>query len=182
MPRSIDFTFLVIQLASAVVGTCRQSCEQTIKDLKCQYLNLYLMHWPDAWEPDSGMPGKPDKTVTIQQTWSASCKPAQLVCNNQQLQLLVLNTCTAFMQLQSMAFLLVLKPRHCAITHFSICLSKKPCTAFVQSQSWHFGGPEKPEAVQTQTLLHLACSVCLSTQLWHPASTVAEICLFRHEY
>lgn len=47
----------------------RQSCEKTIKDLNCQYLDLYLMHWPDAWEPDSGMPGKPDKTVTIQQTW-----------------------------------------------------------------------------------------------------------------
>jgi hypothetical protein len=27
------------------------------------------MHWPEAWEPDSGMPGKPDDTVTIHQTW-----------------------------------------------------------------------------------------------------------------
>lgn len=28
------------------------------------------MHWPEAWEPDSGAPGKTDTTVTIQQTWS----------------------------------------------------------------------------------------------------------------
>lgn len=49
----------------------RASCEKSIKDLGCEYLDLLLMHWPEAWEPDSGMPGKPDDTVTIQQTWEA---------------------------------------------------------------------------------------------------------------
>jgi len=48
---------------------CRESCEKTIKDLQCHYLDLLLMHWPEAWEPNSGMPGKTDDTVTIQQTW-----------------------------------------------------------------------------------------------------------------
>ncbi|DBA80188.1 TPA: hypothetical protein ACH3X2_007656 [Trebouxia sp. C0005] len=49
----------------------RASCERSIKDLGCEYLDLLLMHWPEAWEPESGMPGKPDHTVTIQQTWEA---------------------------------------------------------------------------------------------------------------
>jgi alcohol dehydrogenase (NADP+) len=49
----------------------RASCEKSIADLQCQYLDLYLMHWPDAWEPGSGTPGKPDTTVSIQQTWQA---------------------------------------------------------------------------------------------------------------
>ena len=48
---------------------CRAACEKSIADLQCQYLDLYLMHWPDAWEPGTGTPGKPDTTVTIQQTW-----------------------------------------------------------------------------------------------------------------
>lgn len=49
----------------------RKSCEKTIQDLQCQYLDLLLMHWPEAWEPNSGMPGTPDDTVSIQETWEA---------------------------------------------------------------------------------------------------------------
>ena len=47
----------------------RESCEKTLKDLGCKHLDLMLMHWPDAWEPGSGDPGKADESVTIQQTW-----------------------------------------------------------------------------------------------------------------
>lgn len=49
--------------------SCRESCEKSLKDLGCKYLDLMLMHWPDAWEPCSGDPGKTDELVTIQQTW-----------------------------------------------------------------------------------------------------------------
>ncbi|KAL3155073.1 hypothetical protein ABBQ38_011137 [Trebouxia sp. C0009 RCD-2024] len=49
----------------------RESCEKTLKDLGCKYLDLMLMHWPDAWQPGSGDPGTPDESVTIQQTWEA---------------------------------------------------------------------------------------------------------------
>lgn len=49
--------------------SCRESCEKTLKDLGCKHLDLMLMHWPDAWEPGSGDPGKADESVTTQQTW-----------------------------------------------------------------------------------------------------------------
>ena len=45
----------------------RASCQQSIKDLGCEYLDIYLMHWPDAWVPGSDM--EPDNTVTILDTW-----------------------------------------------------------------------------------------------------------------
>lgn len=48
---------------------CREMCEKTLKDLSCKHLDLMLMHWPDAWEPGTGDPGKADESVTIQQTW-----------------------------------------------------------------------------------------------------------------
>lgn len=37
-----------------------------MKDLGCEYLDLLLMHWPDAWKPGSQAP---DDSVTIEQTW-----------------------------------------------------------------------------------------------------------------
>ena len=45
---------------------CRASVEKSIKDLNCQYLDLLLMHWPDAWCPGTQ---DPDENVTIEQTW-----------------------------------------------------------------------------------------------------------------
>ena len=45
----------------------RASCQQSIKDLGCEYLDIYLMHWPDAWVPGSDK--EPDNTVTILDTW-----------------------------------------------------------------------------------------------------------------
>eukprot|EP00891_Asterochloris_glomerata_P008518 jgi/Astpho2/8518/gw1.00125.50.1_t len=47
----------------------RASCQQSIKDLGCEYLDIFLMHWPDAWMPGSDK--EPDNTVTILDTWRA---------------------------------------------------------------------------------------------------------------
>lgn len=45
---------------------CRKSCEQSIADLGCGYLDLLLVHWPDAWLPGTE---EPDTEVTLEQTW-----------------------------------------------------------------------------------------------------------------
>ncbi|KAJ1979986.1 Alcohol dehydrogenase [NADP(+)] [Dimargaris xerosporica] len=58
-----------------------EACETTLKALKCQYLDLYLMHWPLAFVKDSSKPvtsvkdanGHPvlDSKVTLADTWKA---------------------------------------------------------------------------------------------------------------
>ena len=54
---------------------CRASAEKSIKDLGCEYLDLLLMHWPDAWTPGTQ---DSDDTVTIEQTWCGSTTPLML--------------------------------------------------------------------------------------------------------
>ena len=45
---------------------CRKSVEQSVSELGCSYLDLCLVHWPDAFKPGSE---EPDTEVTLQQTW-----------------------------------------------------------------------------------------------------------------
>ncbi|KAK9807579.1 hypothetical protein WJX72_003232 [[Myrmecia] bisecta] len=47
----------------------KASCHKSIVDLRCAYLDLYLIHWPVAWVP--GSDNEPDTEVTLQQTWQA---------------------------------------------------------------------------------------------------------------
>lgn len=51
----------------------RASCEQSIKDLGCSYLDLYLVHWPEAFLPGSDMKGdvQLDTAITLTDTWRA---------------------------------------------------------------------------------------------------------------
>ncbi|PSC71722.1 Alcohol dehydrogenase [NADP(+)] [Micractinium conductrix] len=46
----------------------RKSVEQSVSELGCSYLDLCLVHWPDAFKPGSE---EPDTEVTLQQTWQA---------------------------------------------------------------------------------------------------------------
>ena len=46
-----------------------KSVEATLGDLGCGYLDLLLIHWPDAWVP--GGQEEPDTTVTIKETYLA---------------------------------------------------------------------------------------------------------------
>lgn len=52
----------------------RSSLESSLQRLNCHYLDLYLLHWPEAWSPDSpdadpkGQP-VPDSGITLEQTW-----------------------------------------------------------------------------------------------------------------
>lgn len=45
-----------------------ESVEKTLQDLQCEYLDLLLIHWPDAWLPGTN---QPDNTVTIKETYQA---------------------------------------------------------------------------------------------------------------
>ncbi|KAL9110864.1 MAG: hypothetical protein Q9227_004664 [Pyrenula ochraceoflavens] len=48
----------------------RPALQKTLSDLNIPYLDLYLMHWPVAFDPDSSKP-RVDKSVNITQTWAA---------------------------------------------------------------------------------------------------------------
>lgn len=52
----------------------RASVLKSIEQLGCSYLDLCLIHWPEAWLPGSDINGQvmPDTEVTLQQTWWAS--------------------------------------------------------------------------------------------------------------
>eukprot|EP00877_Chromochloris_zofingiensis_P000424 jgi/Chrzof1/10382/Cz04g39250.t1 len=53
----------------------RASCLKSISDLGCEYLDLFLVHWPEAWLPGSDINDldsiKEDTEVTLQDTWRA---------------------------------------------------------------------------------------------------------------
>lgn len=48
--------------------TCRrESVKKSLSDLGVQQLDLLLMHWPDAWVPDTDK--QRDDSVTLEETW-----------------------------------------------------------------------------------------------------------------
>lgn len=64
----------------------RPALEETLDDLQLDTLDLYLMHWPVALKPGTGMPSSPDDFVSLEEeplseTWAAmeALKEAGLV-------------------------------------------------------------------------------------------------------
>lgn len=52
---------------------CRKSALQSLKDLGVDKVDLLLMHWPNAWTPESTNDShQPDTTVTVLDTWCAA--------------------------------------------------------------------------------------------------------------
>ena len=49
-----------------VCGPCRRSCETSIAELGCGYLDLLLIHWPHAWVRGTQ---QEDTSVTLLDTW-----------------------------------------------------------------------------------------------------------------
>jgi diketogulonate reductase-like aldo/keto reductase len=49
----------------------RASAKQTLKDLGVDQLDLLLLHWPEAWAPDSDPDGEVhiDTSVTLMDAW-----------------------------------------------------------------------------------------------------------------
>ena len=49
----------------------KESCQETIANLQCQYLDLYLIHWPVALKTDVGLPTSSEDFLDrdITETW-----------------------------------------------------------------------------------------------------------------
>ncbi|EMD49067.1 aldose reductase [Entamoeba histolytica HM-3:IMSS] len=52
--------FVTSKLWMDQVTRIRESCLESIQDLKCKYLDLYLIHWPIALKVDASNPPKPE--------------------------------------------------------------------------------------------------------------------------
>ncbi|KXZ51511.1 hypothetical protein GPECTOR_12g474 [Gonium pectorale] len=50
----------------------RRSVDESLSKLRCGHLDLLLMHWPEAWTPESSFEAPVEDTgVTIAETWAA---------------------------------------------------------------------------------------------------------------
>ncbi|KAJ4486145.1 NADP-dependent oxidoreductase domain-containing protein [Lentinula aciculospora] len=72
IPRSE--IFLTTKLPNSAHGRVRAAFEQSLKTLDCEYIDLYLMHWPQAGKPDSvealgGNVFRPEESPTFVETW-----------------------------------------------------------------------------------------------------------------
>lgn len=73
-PFFIDFT--MYRVSSMAIGKAcllrRKSVLHSLNELGVDKVDLLLMHWPDAWTPDSTFDSpQPDTTVTVLDTWCA---------------------------------------------------------------------------------------------------------------
>ena len=46
----------------------KEAAQQAVQDLQCGYLDLLLLHWPNAWKPGTQ---EDDPDATLDATWAA---------------------------------------------------------------------------------------------------------------
>lgn len=68
VPRSE--IFLVTKLNNKDHGRVAEAFQESLDRLGCEYVDLYLMHWPQAQNPD-GKILQPDQSPTCVETWQA---------------------------------------------------------------------------------------------------------------
>ena len=82
--RMLSLLFIFIDslytMSSMAIGIAchsrRKSVLHSLKGLGVDKVDLLLMHWPDAWTPDSTFDSpQPDTTVSVLDTWCASQLP-----------------------------------------------------------------------------------------------------------
>ncbi|KAF9078475.1 aldo/keto reductase [Rhodocollybia butyracea] len=62
--------YVTTKLANPHHGRVKEAFEESLKTLNCEYIDLYLMHWPQAAKPDWGKDVfRPDESPTFVETW-----------------------------------------------------------------------------------------------------------------
>ncbi|KAF5384530.1 hypothetical protein D9757_006466 [Collybiopsis confluens] len=64
--------FLTTKLANPDHGRVKEGFEKSLRDLDCDYVDLYLMHWPQAGKSDDNWLGdvfRPGESPTFVETW-----------------------------------------------------------------------------------------------------------------
>ena len=63
--------FITSKLWPDQVLRVKESCQETINNLQCEYLDLYLIHWPVALKLNVGLPNGPEDFIDqdLTETW-----------------------------------------------------------------------------------------------------------------
>ncbi|KAG8804739.1 hypothetical protein FRC17_005901 [Serendipita sp. 399] len=63
--------FVVTKLAMPDHGRVEEGLDRSLKALGLDYVDLYLMHWPQAEDPETGRMLRPHESPTFVETWLA---------------------------------------------------------------------------------------------------------------
>ncbi|TCD61638.1 hypothetical protein EIP91_008144 [Steccherinum ochraceum] len=69
IPR--DQIYLVTKLGDAYHGRVQEAFDISLKQLGVDYVDLYLLHWPQAKDPETGRVLQPTESPTFVETWQA---------------------------------------------------------------------------------------------------------------
>ncbi|TCD64297.1 hypothetical protein EIP91_004275 [Steccherinum ochraceum] len=63
--------FLTTKLNGTDHGRVEAAFNESFERLNIGYIDLYLMHWPQGYDPQTGRPYQPDESPTFVETWKA---------------------------------------------------------------------------------------------------------------